>query len=401
MARTPDKACRETTGHWRALPPKLRTSMNKKTRVIILCGGRSAEHEISLLSARNVLEALDRTRFEPVVVGIDKLGHWRRESERTLEAASGDPRLVALDAHAPAVTIEQGLALGERLDEPVGSDDVVFPVLHGTYGEDGTVQGMLELAGVAYVGAGVLGSAVGMDKDVAKRLLRDAGIPIVDFHVVTAASYRAEPKAAAAAAQRLGYPLFVKPANAGSSVGVSRVREANALDAAVRAALTFDRKVLLERGIDAREIECAVLGNDEPMASVPGEIVVTHSDGFYSYDAKYVDAAASTWKIPAEIPAPIAARVRELAVATFQALELAGLARVDFFLDRSTGALYVNEVNTLPGFTAVSMYPKMWEASGLEPRALVTRLIELAIERRDARRALATSVSSATGSTPQ
>jgi D-alanine-D-alanine ligase len=356
--------------------------MKKKTRVIVLCGGRSAEHEISLLSARNVLQALDRDRFEPVVVGIDKLGHWRRESTRTLEAATGDPRSVALDAQAPSVAIEEALT----------AEDVVFPVLHGTYGEDGTVQGMLELADVAYVGAGVLGSAVGMDKDVAKRLLRDAGIPIVDFHVVTAAAFRADAAAALAPAHALGFPMFAKPANAGSSVGVSRVREPAALEAAVRAALAFDRKVLLERGVDAREIECAVLGNDDPKASLPGEIIVSHASGFYSYDAKYVDPNASTWKIPADIPATLVKRVQELAVATFRALELAGMARVDFFLDRGTGALYVNEVNTLPGFTAVSMYPKMWEASGLAPTALVTRLIELAIERRDARRALATNV---------
>jgi D-alanine-D-alanine ligase len=365
----------------------------KKTRVIILFGGRSAEHEISLLSAHNVLHALDRERFEPVLVGIDKLGHWHRESERTLEAATGDPRALGLDALAPPVTIEQGLTLRTRPDEAVGSDDVVFPVLHGTYGEDGTVQGMLELANVAYVGAGVLGSAVGMDKDVAKRLLRDAGIPIVPFAVVTTAGYEADPGGARAAAEALGYPLFVKPANAGSSVGVSRVREPGALDAALRGALAFDRKVLLERGVDAREIECSVLGNDAPEASVVGEILIDHKDGFYSYDAKYVDAAASTMKIPADLPAETAARARALAVATFRALELAGMARVDFFLDRRSGELYVNEVNTLPGFTSVSMYPKMWEHSGLSARDLVTRLIELAIERRDARRALATTMS--------
>jgi D-alanine-D-alanine ligase len=232
-----------------------------------------------------------------------------------------------------------------------------------------------------------------MDKDVAKRLLRDAGIPIVDFRIVTAAGHRADPTAARAAAEALGYPLFVKPANAGSSVGVSRVRDASALDAAVRGALAFDRKVLLERGVDAREIEVAVLGNDEPRASVPAEIIVAHKDGFYSYDAKYVDADGASFKVPADIPPETIARVQELAIATFRALELAGLARVDFFLDRGTGALYVNEVNTLPGFTSLSMYPKMWEASGLSQRGLVTRLIELAIERRDARRALATSVS--------
>jgi D-alanine-D-alanine ligase len=366
----------------------------KKTRVIILFGGRSAEHEISLLSARNVLEALDRDRFEPVLVGIDKLGHWRRESERTLEAAAGDPRLVALDARAPAVTIEEGLAITERPGEPVGSEDVVFPVLHGTYGEDGTVQGMLELAGVAYVGAGVLGSAIGMDKDVAKRLLRDAGIPIVDFRVVTAAAFKRDAADVHAQANELGFPLFVKPANAGSSVGVGRVRDALALDQAVREALSFDRKVLLERAVDAREIECAVLGNDEPRASVPGEIVIKHRDGFYSYDAKYVDPDGAVWKIPADLPPEVAARVQRLAVDTFRALDLAGMARVDFFLERGTGVLYVNEVNTIPGFTAVSMYPKMWEASGLPPRALVTQLIELALERRAARRVLATTVKS-------
>lgn len=366
----------------------------KKTRVIVLCGGRSAEHEISLLSARNVVNALDRDRFEPVIVGIDKLGHWRRESERTLEAAAGDPRKVALDARAPTVTIDESLSMSAQPGVPVGSDDVVFPVLHGTYGEDGTVQGMLELADVAYVGAGVLGSAVGMDKDVAKRLLRDAGIPVVDFRIVTAAGHRADPSATRASAEALGYPLFVKPANAGSSVGVSRVRDAAALDAAVRGALAFDRKVLLERAIDAREVEVAVLGNDDPRASVPAEIIVAHKDGFYSYDAKYVDADGASFKVPADIPPATVARVQELAVATFRALELAGMARVDFFLDRGTGALYVNEVNTLPGFTSLSMYPKMWEASGLSQRDLVTRLIELAIERRDARRALATSVAS-------
>jgi D-alanine-D-alanine ligase len=364
----------------------------KKTRVIILFGGRSAEHEISLLSARNILGALDRERFEPVLVGIDKLGHWRRESERTLEAAKGDPRLLALNANAPEVSIEQGLELSAlRLDEPMGNDDVVFPALHGTYGEDGTVQGMLELAGVAYVGAGVLGSAIGMDKDVAKRLLRDAGLPVVDFRVVTAAAFRADARAATECAVELGYPLFVKPANAGSSVGVSRVREPAALEAAVRAALAFDRKVLLERGVDAREIECAVLGNDDPRASVPSEIIVGHPDGFYSYDAKYVDPNGAVWKVPADIPEGVAARVQDLAVATFRVLELAGMARVDLFLDRKTHALYVNEVNTIPGFTSGSMYPKMWEASGLSQRELVTKLIELALERRDARRALSTN----------
>jgi D-alanine-D-alanine ligase len=364
----------------------------KKTRVIILFGGRSAEHEISLLSARNVLSALDRTRFEPVLIGIDKAGHWHRESERTLAAASGDPRRVMLDASAPAVGMEDALvprAAGGP--EAVDSDDVVFPVLHGTFGEDGTVQGAMELAGVAYVGAGVLGSAIGMDKDVAKRLLRDARIPVVDFAVVTGAAFRRDPAAALHALPDLGYPCYVKPANAGSSVGVSRVAGPADLERAVRAALAFDGKVLVERSVDAREIECAVLGNDDPQASVPGEIVVHHKDGFYSYDAKYVDPDGASWKIPADLPPDVSARVQAQAVAAFRALELAGMARVDFFVTRDLRAVYVNEVNTIPGFTAVSMYPKMWEASGLTPTALVTRLIELAIERRDSRRALKTT----------
>ncbi len=358
----------------------------KKTRVVILFGGRSAEHEISLLSARNVLAALDRDRFEPSLIGIDRGGRWHRESERTLAAATGDPRALALDQAAPIVGIEEGLA------PPAGDDVVVFPVLHGTFGEDGTVQGLLELGDVAYVGSGVLGSAVGMDKDLAKRLLRDAGIPIVDFAVVTAAGFARDPAAALAAAPALGYPLFVKPVNAGSSVGVSRVTGPSGLEPAVRAALAFDRKVLLERAVDAREIECAVLGNDDPVASIPGEVLVHHPDGFYSYDAKYVDPDGASWKIPADLTPAAAARVQALAVATFRALELAGMARVDFFMERVGGALYVNEVNTIPGFTAISMYPKMWEASGLSQKDLISRLIDLALERRDARRSLRTGV---------
>jgi D-alanine-D-alanine ligase len=354
----------------------------KKTKVVLLFGGRSAEHEISLLSARNVFAALDRNRFEPVLIGIDRQGRWHRESERTLAAASGDPRALALDGSAPLVPATTSL-------EQVGEDAVIFPVLHGTYGEDGTVQGMLELAGVAYVGSGVLGSAIGMDKDVAKRLLRDAGIPIVDFALVTEAEFRRDPAGALAPAAVLGRPLFVKPANAGSSVGVSKVKDpVRDLAPAVEAALAYDRKVLIERAIDAREVECAVLGNDDPQASMPGEILVKHPDGFYSYDAKYVDPDGASWKIPADIAPELTARVRELAVSTFRTLELAGLARVDFFLERGTGALYINEVNTLPGFTAISMYPKMWEAAGVSQTELVTRLVDLALERRASRRRL-------------
>ena len=382
-----------------------------KIRVIVLFGGRSAEHEISLLSARNVYLALDRTRFEPVLVGIDKQGRWRLEAEQTLLAATGDPRGVRLSGTGAELAVpvrpqtEQTPAPGQASAEAAGAvqilrhDDVVFPVLHGTYGEDGTVQGLLELADVAYVGAGHLGSAIGMDKDVAKRLLAQAGIPVVPWRTVRGSAVAADPDAVAAEVAALGYPLFVKPANAGSSVGVSKVKTPADLLPALRQALRFDSKLLVEAAVDAREIECAVLGNETPLASTPGEIEVTHKDGFYSYDAKYVDADGSRPRIPADIPAAVADRVRELSVATFRALELSGMARVDFFLARSDGkrpgdpgALFVNEVNTIPGFTAISMYPKMWEHAGLDITALTSRLIELAIERRAARRQLATTV---------
>ena len=251
---------------------------------------------------------------------------------------------------------------------------VVFPVLHGTFGEDGTVQGLLELADVAYVGAGVLGSAIGMDKDVAKRLLRDAGIPVVDFARRHGRGVRARSRRRRwPALPGLGYPLFVKPANAGSSVGVSRVNGPAGLAPAVRAALAFDRKVLLERAVDAREIECAVLGNDDPVASVPGEIVVHHKDGFYSYDAKYVDADGASWKIPADLAAATAARVQDAGRRDVPDARAGRAWPASTSSSRATtGALYVNEVNTIPGFTAISMYPKMWEASGLSQQALLT-----------------------------
>jgi D-alanine-D-alanine ligase len=347
-----------------------------KIRVVVLFGGRSAEHEVSLLSARNVYLSLDRERFEPVLVGIDKHGRWRREPEATLLGATGDPRalrlagagreLVVPSRAEPVESPQTGAGEAPR-DLAFRSDDVVFPVLHGTYGEDGTVQGLLELADVAYVGAGHLGSAIGMDKDVSKRLLAQAGIPVVPWRTCTAAELRdgEGARAVAGAAAALGYPVFVKPANAGSSVGVSKVNGPADLRPALDAALSYDRKALIEARIDAREIECAVLGNDDPEASVPGEIVVSHRDGFYSYDAKYVDPDGASWRIPADLPAIAAARVRALCVQAFRVLELCGMARVDFFVDRATGAIYLNEVNTIPGFTAISMYPKMWEASGV------------------------------------
>ncbi|HXU81843.1 MAG TPA: D-alanine--D-alanine ligase family protein [Polyangia bacterium] len=366
-----------------------------KRRVLILFGGRSAEHEISLLSARNVFMALDRSRFEPVLVGIDKQGRWRIEPEQTLLAATGDPRLVAMKGAGAELAVPVRPAGDEVAAAPAqifAAEDVVFPVLHGTYGEDGTVQGLLELADVAYVGAGHLGSGIGMDKDVAKRLLAHAGIPVVPWRVCTAAELRRDQDGVLSRVAGLGFPLFVKPANAGSSVGVTKVKSLAELLPALRTAFSFDRKLLAEAAVDAREIECAVLGNDEPQASIPGEIIVSHKDGFYSYDAKYVDPTGASWKIPADISPETAERVRHLSIETFKALELSGMSRVDFFLDRRNGALYVNEVNTIPGFTAISMYPKMWEASGLPATELVSKLIDLAIERRAERRALKTNL---------
>jgi D-alanine-D-alanine ligase len=366
----------------------------EKTRVIILFGGRSAEHEVSLLSARNIFVGLDRTRFEPVLIGIDKKGRWRLEAEQTLLAATGDPRTLALKAmglplEVPVYPESQDLTSPRMV---LRRDDVVFPVLHGTYGEDGTVQGLLELADIAYVGPGTLGSAVGMDKDVTKRLLAQAGIPVVPWRLVRAADFSRDRAATLAHASELGFPLFTKPANAGSSVGVSKVLSPAQLETALRTALSFDTKVLVEVAVDAREIECAVLGNDEPQASVLAEVLVHHKDGFYSYAAKYVDADGAEAKIPADLSPEMATRVRKLAVETFRCLELAGMSRVDFFVERQGSALYVNEVNTIPGFTAISMYPQLWAASGVPQKELISRLIDLAIERRTARRSLKTEI---------
>jgi D-alanine-D-alanine ligase len=272
--------------------------------------------------------------------------------------------------------------------------DVVFPVLHGPYGEDGTVQGLLELANVPYVGAGVLGSAVGMDKAVMKTIFAAHGLPLVPHVTVLGWEWERDAPAIAARVRRdLGYPVFVKPANLGSSVGISKAKSDAALGDAMQRALQFDRKVVIEAGVPSvREIECAVLGNDTPEASLPGEVVVTHPDGFYSYDAKYVDATGSRWTIPADIPPETTDAVRRLSVEAFRVLDLAGMARVDFFLDGGTRVLYVNEVNTIPGFTAISMYPKMWEATGLTYSALLDRLIALALERHSNKQRLRTSV---------
>ncbi|HYD47581.1 MAG TPA: D-alanine--D-alanine ligase family protein [Terriglobales bacterium] len=357
-----------------------------KRKVAILCGGRSGEHEISLRSARSIVDAIDQERFEVQLIGIDKDGHWhridaaelRQLTEQGLLQLAGGSSEVAL-----APVPNQGRSIEpDRSAPPLGAE-VVFPVLHGTFGEDGCIQGLLELADLPYVGAGVLGSAVGMDKDVQKRLLRAAGLPVVPFVTTSRARLAADAEGERQRIGELGLPLFVKPANLGSSVGISKVDAWAELDSAIDTAAGYDTKLVIERGIDAREIECAVLGNDEPEASIAGE-VCPQAD-FYSYEAKYVDDKGAKLLIPAPISAAEMAWVRALAVQVFRELELAGMARVDFFLERGTGQWYVNEVNTLPGFTNISMYPKLWEASGLPYGELITRLIDLAVERHQQR----------------
>ena len=362
--------------------------MTKKIRVGILFGGKSAEHEISLLSAKNVIDAIDKTKYEPVLIGIDKSGRWVTNEPSKFLLHGTDPKLIALnkaESRGVALVPQSGGKLtgldSAGLDAGV---DVVFPILHGPLGEDGTIQGLLKLADVPFVGAGVLGSAVGMDKDVMKRLLRDAGIPVPKFMVF----HRKHPPKFELVAEQLGLPVFVKPANLGSSVGISKARDKDSFEKAVHLAFRYDRKILVEQSIHGREIECAVLGNDEPKASIPGEIIPTHE--FYSYEAKYLDENGARLEIPAKLDAATVKRVQELAVKTFKALDCEGMGRVDMFLTADS-SLYVNEINTIPGFTKISMYPKLWEATGIGYTDLISKLIELAIERFEHEKTLSTS----------
>ena len=363
----------------------------QKIRVAVVFGGRSAEHEISLLSARNVVSALDPEKYEPVLIGIDRSGRWylNEGSMRVLgEEAADTIRLAESDTEVALLSTGPTSELARRGGGTLGSVDVLFPVLHGPYGEDGTIQGLAKLADIPCVGAGVLGSAVGMDKDVMKRLLRDAGVPIASFAVITA-HHRARPENGYdALAGRLGPRLYVKPANLGSSVGISRVTGADGLETALDLAFRYDSKVIVESEVRGREIECSVLGNEEPVASVPGEIIP--SDGFYSYRAKYLDENGAKLCIPAELTAEETRNVRETAIRTFEALCCEGMARVDGFLAKD-GEFIVNEINTIPGFTRISMYPKLFEASGIGYRELVDRLIQLAVSRHDRDRGLSLS----------
>ena len=374
--------------------------MTKKIRVAILFGGKSAEHEVSLRSAKNVVEAMDKKKYEPVLIGINKTGRWLPAAKSgLLLSGSGSGRGFVLgstsanrgtDAHDDTVALvpqENGKILGTSTTEKYAYVDVVFPVLHGPFGEDGTVQGLLKLANVPFVGAGVLGSAVGMDKDVMKRLLANAGIPIGKFlvfkkHETGKISFNKTKKS-------LGLPFFVKPSNLGSSVGISKVHDKKEFAVAIKEAFKYDNKILIEEFIKGREIECSVLGNDVPVASVPGEVISQHE--FYSYDAKYLDENGALLEIPADLPKSVVKNIQKIAVKTFKVLCCEGMARVDFFLT-SKNKVIVNEINTIPGFTSISMYPKLWEKSGISYGKLIDKLISLAIERFESEAKLQTSV---------
>lgn len=360
----------------------------KKIRVGILFGGKSAEHEVSLQSAKNVADAIDTEKYEVILIGIDKTGKWLLPNQSNFLLNEDNPELVRLNVENKIDTALIPQSGGELLN--VGTTDVasfvdvVFPILHGPFGEDGTVQGLLKLAGIPFVGAGVLGSAVGMDKDVMKRLLRDAGIPISKFLVFE----RGEEVDFDTVTSELGLPIFVKPANMGSSVGVGKVHTQEEFTACIEEAYLYDTKIIVEEFIDGRELECGVLGNQNPQASIVGE--VTPNQDFYSYDAKYVDENGAELNIPANIDAGTMKRVQELAIKTFKTLSCEGLGRVDCFLTNE-GRLVMNEINTIPGFTKVSMYPQLWKASGVSYSELIDKLIILAIDRFEREKNLKTS----------
>jgi D-alanine-D-alanine ligase len=381
----------------------------KKLRVGILFGGRSGEHEISLLSAASVFKAIDKDKFEVVPIGITKEGRWvtSGEAERLLSGKpsqeerhlrAGDPDatpsaavlqngesfVMPPEPHGAGMQPFQTDALARRASDRAINVDVIFPVLHGTFGEDGTVQGLLELADIAYVGGGVLGSAAGMDKDVMKSLFRAAGLPIVKHVTVLRSEWEANPKKVQKLVEsKLKYPVFVKPANLGSSVGISKAHDGKELGPAIDEAAKFDRKIVIEEGVGgkkhkAREIECAVLGNDNPEASVAGEIVP--SAEFYDYSAKYLDEG-SQLIIPAKLTKSEMKKVQQLAIAAFRAVDCSGLSRVDFLMDPKSRKIYLNEINTMPGFTSISMYPKLWGASGVSYPELIEKLIQLGLDR--------------------
>ena len=354
---------------------------DQKIRLGIIFGGKSSEHEVSLTSAVSVIEAMDPREFEITAIGITKSGKLASASELCgmLPGALASrihlsPAIEAGSARALQVTSPVSEARGDSRSAP----EIIFPLLHGPYGEDGTIQGLLEIAGIPYIGCGVLASSVGMDKDVTKRLLLQAGIPTTPFRAVFSRDLEKGMKSIKqSAAREFGYPMFSKPANLGSSVGICIIHSENEFEPAVRCSAQFDRKILIEKGIDGRELECAILGNDDAQASVVGEVFSAHE--FYDYDAKY--NADSQLEIPARLDDERSEEIRDLALRSFKTIDGSGLARVDFFLERSTGKVLVNEINTMPGFTPISMYTKLWEASGVPYRQLIRRLVRLGQER--------------------
>jgi len=385
----------------------------KKLRVGVIYGGRSGEHEVSVASAASIIKNLDRTRYEPLPIRIEKDGRWTIpdkvptaisaaeviEQARASAARQIRPGretvMVAHPSQDTLITFERRLNVrGETIVEHAVVTglglDVIFPVLHGPFGEDGTVQGLLELANIPYVGPGVMASAVGMDKAVMRRVFQADGLPVAPWRSFTYRDWQTNRGDVEGRLLALGLPLFVKPANLGSSVGISKVKSAGDLGAAVDLACEFDRKIVVEAGVpDARELECAVLGNDNPQASVAGEVIPSRE--FYDYEAKYLDEGSKT-VIPADLPADRVADVQRLSIAAFKSVDAAGMSRVDFLLSRTTGELFVNEINTIPGFTTISMFAKLWEASGVPYAALVDRLIQLALERHADKQRLRTSV---------
>lgn len=367
-----------------------------KIRVGIIFGGRSGEHEVSLMSARNVMEAIDPERFEVVPVGITREGRWLLTGDPWLAlqggvAAAGGLPVALLGASTGEVGRQPRLSAAAAGQAVNLSDrvDVIFPVLHGTYGEDGTIQGLLEMADLPYVGGGVLASALGMDKVMAKTVWEQNGLPVTPYLAVLRRDWeRSEDSVISQVEAAFSYPVFVKPANAGSSVGVGKAKNRQGLVQAMDDAVRYDRKILIEEFVDGREVECSVLGNDDPIASVPGEVVPGNE--FYDYRAKYIDDN-SDLIIPANLDAATTKKVQETAVAAFRALDCAGMARVDFFVTRQDSRVIINEINTIPGFTKISMYPKLWAASGLSYRDLISRLIDLALERHQDRLRSATT----------
>ena len=360
----------------------MNANLSPKLKIAVIFGGRSGEHEVSLMSAKSVLAALDPEKYDVLQIGITYEGEWL-SGENVLEIFENGETEKLENIVFPPTPSQKGIyAIRNTQYTLLSTFDVVFPVLHGSYGEDGTMQGLLEMADVAYVGAGVVGSAVGMDKAVFKDAMIANGIPVVEGVLALRSEIENDMNAVIEKIEALGYPVFVKPANMGSSVGVSKCDNRSSLREGLLEAMQYDRRILIERGINAREIEISVLGNDNPEASVPGE--VEPSREFYSYESKYIDGTSGLI-IPAPIAEELTEKMREIAIQTYKAIDCAGMARVDFLLDKDNGKYYLNEVNTLPGFTSISMYPKLWEASGLGYPQLVDRLIEFALERKEDR----------------